>query len=315
MAIEIANQLAARGHSVYFALLNNQLQQARYWTWHPNVRVVTHQSTYAMRPERFLITSPHSIFRAQPGKTVMHLQMLEHMFRPHDIAWVRTCNATYRYPAPLLSISRWNMDTLAETHRPLGTMRHIGNGVTAHDFPRPVNEGLREPTTVLVEGWAAYNPCKDTDRVAPLVASRLKQDGYRVIAYGGYPPADYLDVIDEFHLRPTLAEINTLYERASVLVKASRYDARSCSPVEAMAKGCPTARAIVKGDDDLIHDVNCLRVGYEDVDGLYASAKSILEDAELRGRLVLAGYQHIDTECVWGRWIDIIEDTLERVAI
>ena len=315
VAVEIANGLAERGHSVYFALLNNRTH-TDYWAWHPGVRVVTHQSTYAMRPERILVTSPHSIFRAAPGKTVIHLQMLEHLFRPDDIVWRRTCEAAYKYPAPLLSISRWNIDTLALAgYRSPETMRYIGNGVSSRDFPRLSDEGLRELKTVLVEGWVAYNPCKDTDRVAPQVVRRLKEDGYRIVAYGGFPPTDYQDAIDQFHLRPNLGQLNTLYAQASVLVKASRYDARSCSPVEAMAKGCPTARAIVSGDDDLIDDVNALRVDYEDVDGLYLAAKRILEDGDLRARLVARGYQHIDTECVWGRWIDVIEQTLEKAAI
>lgn len=309
MAVEIANHLALRGHKVLFYVLRRD-GDPRYWRWHSRIQVVHQKPSHY---DVILITSPHGIHLAEPGKTVLHLQMLEHMFAPNDGNWLKTCEKMYRYPAPLFTISGWNRRELLTTFgRDPGLTQYIGNGVSEDDFPR---EPVKKPTqkTVLVEGWASYNQCKDTDRLAPKVALRLKQDGYKIVSYGLCPMTDYKDAVDEFHLCPKIKKINELYAGATILLKASRYDARSCSPVEAMTKGTPTARALVEGDDDLVDYYNCLRVPYEEKP-LYEAARTLLEEDTLRQSLANFGMVHLNNECTWPRWIDQIENKLREVA-
>ena len=81
--------------------------------------------------------------------------------------------------------------------------------------------------------------------------------------------------------------------------------------MEAMAKGTPTARAIIMGDDDLIHDVNCLRCSYKE-EALYDISKQLLTDVELWNRTVQNGYRHIQ-EYSWDYWMDRVSSILEGV--
>lgn len=308
VAVEIANQLAERGHKVLFHLLNRQGDR-NYWRFHPKIAICTNRP----RHDVVLITSPHSIDLAEPGHTVIHLQMLEHMFSPHNQAWVKQCERLYTYPAPLFTISQWNRRELIHKYRrdPEQTI-YIGNGVSEVDFPR--EPGIpKDSRTVLVEGWGAYNPCKDTERLAPRVAYRLKQYGFRIVSFGIINPTDYTEVPDQFHLRPSQQHINQLYREATILLKSSCYDARSCSPVEAMTKGTPTARALIEGDDDLTNGYNCLRVPYNE-DKLFVAAMDLLESPGLRENLAENGFEHLQQHCCWGPWVDLIEAKLLEVA-
>lgn len=274
VAIAIANRLAVRKHDVEFVVLKRfSPTQKHYWRWHPNVRVVNRPGNhYQVR----LITSPHSMHLARPRRTVLHLQMLEHMFAPQNKQWRQQCEAMYTHPAPMFSISSWNIEELKANYgRTDANTIYVGNGVDEIDFPRPNQSVIESPRDyILVEGWHNYNPCKDVDRLAPKVAARLKKERkIRIVGYGVVPPTDYLDVLDEFHLCPTLPKMLQLYRGAKFLLKASMYDARSCSPVEAMALGVPTVRALHKGDDDLIGGFNCYRSDYNEQNLFYEAER------------------------------------------
>lgn len=313
MAIAIANRLAARGHDVEFTVLKRfSPTQRNYWRWHPQVRVMTRPgSQYHVR----LITSPHSIHMARPRRTVLHLQMLEHMFSPSVREWRKQCEAMYTHPAPMFSISAWNIDELKGTYgRTDANTFYIGNGVDHIDFPRPEKSVIDSPRDyILVEGWHNYNPCKDVDRLAPKVAGRLKKEyGIRVIGYGVVAPMDYRDVLDEFHVAPSLAKMVQLYRGAKFLLKASLYDARSCSPVEAMALGVPTVRAIHMGDDDLIGGFNCYRSLYNEQDLYYEASRMFVPGG---GFLHYAEmHDYVNEFLDWARHIDSLEAKLKEVG-
>lgn len=235
-----------------------------------------------------VITSPHTIDmvrKINAKKTFLFCQMAEHLFRPHDRKWQAQCRNFYIAPFPMLSISKWNIEMFEKQFGRTAPTHYIGNGVNVQDFP--IDSSVKDGKTVLVEGWECSNPSKDVDHVAPNVARRLKDEGYTILAYGALPIKVLPSVPDEYHEKPDMKTLNELYSRATILLKASKYDARACAPVEAMTKATVTARAIIEGDDDLIHGVNCLRSEYS-FDGLYASAKSLLESPDLRGELSAA---------------------------
>lgn len=310
--VAIANGLAKRGHTVYL----QPLQQHRGGTefkFHKNVRV----GPLGELPERTLITSPHSIHLARHKKTVVHLQMMEDMFRPNDSAWRSKCFQTYNFPGRLLSISEWGANVLRKWGRN-GRIDYIGNGVDFDSFPVAENARKASRPTVLVEGWNAYNPTKDVARLAPRAAHLLRQRGIRVLAYGLQEPADHLDGFDSYYKQPTLEILNQLYAQSWVLLKASVCDARSCSPVEAMTKGTPTLRVIKLGDDDLIHGKNAIRHDYAElqslgesgVEDLANAVQSMLENVQLQEQLTEGGFEHLRTHCNWDRWLEVIEAAL-----
>lgn len=257
-----------------------------------------------------VVGSPHSgwVERYITGnqRLFYFLQMDERLFRPGDQVWARQCEQIYKSKHPIICGASHVMTAILRTGR-TGEIHYLGDGVNLAHFPIKPKRGFNN--TVLVEGWECSNPAKDTDYLAPQVAQRLKKElGCTVLAYGFSPLKRYSDVPDEYHYRPDLATMNALYECADVLIKASRYDSRALSPMEAMTKGTVTARAIVAGDDALLNGINCLRSGYE-LPGLYENARALMTDHDLRKSLsdTCIGYvQKYD----WDYWGEKLKEIL-----
>ena len=259
-----------------------------------------------------VITSPHGIHLtddpACPKRVVLFLQMLEHLFRPADAGWQRLCRRMYASRHPLISISQWNIERMGQEFGRTGPTYYVGNGVNIRDFPSTYWWCDKDFKTVLVEGWEATNPTKDTDHVAPRVAAALKRSGYRIVAYSAHPLVTHADVPDEYYQRPSLERLNDLYNRAAILLKASKFDARSCAPMEAMTKGTPTVRAIIHGDDDLLHEYNAVRTRY-DYQDMLLGAVGLLKSPDYYFELRENCFKHLHANS-WDVWMPIINDIL-----
>lgn len=303
--IEWANRLT-QWHEVYLHNLKGQERPA----WIAIDPRVTLCGDSMAGMDALIITSPHSIHFAQrpdrPAKVFLFLQMLEHLFRPHDKAWNDACHAMYSLPYPMFSISQWNMQYLEPLRQ--APMHYIGNGVNLDDFP--IDTTGKEERTVLVEGWEAGNPTKDIRHLGPAVAQILRRKGIRILAYGAADIRTNRWVPHEYVKRPSLAVMNQMYRQASVLIKASLCDARSCSPMEAMTKGTVTARAINDGDDDLVHRVNCLRSRYE-LAPLQQNAEKLLADGELRQNLANTCLGYVQ-QLSWDYWMHQINHIISQ---
>ena len=306
--MEWANRLELRGHEV-FLYYPKYTRHPDWFRLSPTISVFK-SSAGLEEMDRLIICSPHDIDlmygKHQARKTSLFLQMLEHLFQPQSIVWKRTCNRMYSSDLPMFCISQWNADYIREKFPNRGPIYMVGNGVNLEDFP--LDPYRKDGKTILVEGWNASNPSKDVDSLGPNVAAELKLRGYTVLAYGTAPPRILSGVPSEYIVNPTTSQMNDLYRRATILVKATKYDARSCSPMEAMTKGTVTARAIIQGDDDLADGYNCLRVGYNEED-LYQAAVRLLEDGELRSRLAWNCLQYVQ-DYSWDYWMDQIERRL-----
>lgn len=279
-----------------------------YCPWmHVKVRTVV-RPIHITLADLVVIGSPHSIhLERKAKKSLVFMQMVEHLFTKNP-SFHTQCNAFYNSPNLLLSISKWNIDYLLEQGR-AGEIQYIENGINLIDFPIKKTE---KKDVVLVEGWESGNQAKDPEHIAPQVAERLRQDGYRILAYSQKPLMTLKHVPHEYYYRPSLHQMNELYSRAKILLKATKYDARSTAPMEAMTKGTPTARAIIQGDDDLIDGVNCRKVEYN-VEKLYEAAKFLLTDT--------TSYDIISNECInyiskmgWEEKIKEINNILEAYA-
>lgn len=274
-------------------------------TWLPLKVRTTNRIGVLRQADLVVIGSPHSIHLERfARKSVIFMQMVEHLFT-NNKTFHEQCKAFYNSPNLLLSISKWNIDYLIEQGR-VGEIKYIRNGINLVDFP--IIRQQKE-NAVLIEGWESGNKSKDSEHVAPQVAERLRAEGYKILAYSQKPLMTFKHVPHEYHKCPSLAQLNNLYGRAKILIKASHFDARSTSPMEAMTKGTPTARAIDLGDDDLIDGVNCLRVPYGNVEDLYNIAKKLLTDDELYGIISNECVRYIETQN-WDTYIVEISDIL-----
>ncbi len=299
--LEWANRLADLHEVHLFSLKGGECS----WFAISQKVLIVHNTDTLSQCDCLIITSPHSVHLAThtyPRKKFAFMQMCEHLFRPKDTAWQLLCKKFYTVPFPLLSISQWNIDVVKKQYGRQGITHYIGNGVNLQHFP--ISHKPKDGTTVLVEGWESGNPSKDPEHIAPKVAAMLKDKGYKIIAYGGLPLKTMAFVPDEYYHRPSLEKMNELYERATILIKASKYDARSCAPVEAMTKGTVTARAIYEGDDDLIDYQNCYKVPYT-VAALFQAAFGLLRNHHKRNQLSKNCIHHVET-FGWDYWMPII---------
>jgi glycosyltransferase involved in cell wall biosynthesis len=251
-----------------------------------------------------IVCSPHGIefmLSIYPFKRkFVFCQMLEHMFQPDYSEWSRVCHLFYSAPYTMFSISKWNMDYMNRIY----DTYYIGNGINLIDFP--ISEKQKDFKTVVIESPEPGNPCKDVNRLALRVASRLQKEGYEIIGYGNTRP----QMSFEFHVNPSLQKLNDLYERATILIKATKYDARSTAPIEAMTKGTVTARAIIQGDDDLIHGKNCLRCDYDE-ESLYKISKYLLTHEE-ETRFYADACRKYAKENTWEKVINQVNEILCR---
>lgn len=258
-----------------------------------------------------IITSPHSIEYADrkdcPPRVFLFMQMAEHLFRANDKTWYKRCEQFYKSPHPMFCISKWNITMLRVNFERTGPIHYIGNGVNTDDFPI---EKKWPSNTILVEGWEPGNVSKDIDNIGPKVAKRLRDYGFQILAYSHLPLKTLTTVPHEYYERPSLEKMNELYRRASIMIKATKFDARSCAPVEAMTKGTVTCRAIIQGDDDLIDGENSLRVDYNE-DELFEAVMRLSNDAELYKKLSQSCVKYV-TENSWDKVMSEVNQIISK---
>lgn len=306
--MEWANRLT-QWHEVY--LYNLKVEQPCYW-FEISDKVKICDITAMWEADCVILTSPHSSHLLDlvlpHQKCFTFLQMMEHLFRPHDPTWLAECKKFYTSKYPMFSISLWNIDWMENKFGRTAPLHYIGDGVNLDEFP--IDDSPKDGKTVLIEGWECGNPSKDVHYISHDVAGRLRDDGYRIVAYGSIQRKTNKHIPHEYHCKPSIQLLNNLYREATILIKATLYDARACAPMEAMTKGTVTARAIIAGDDDLIHEENCLRSGYN-ADELYNNAKRLLTDTGLRERLSKSCIDYVK-KYDWNYWIKVVNDVITK---
>lgn len=301
-------RLKKLGHDVGLFVENGKLQ----CTWYDlsGITVTADHSAYK-HYDCIVIGSPHSIWlqdHIRPHqKCFLFMQMVEEYFRPGNALWKKQCEQFYLSKYPIIHGSRWGEEHCRNLGRTC-EMHYIGNGVNFEHFP--IINKPKDGKTILLEGCFNNNPAKDVDRIAYKTAMRLRKEfGFTVKAYGFDLPNIEASMLDEYICRPSLTEMNRLYEEATILLKATKYDARALSPVESMTKGTVTVRSIIMGDDDLIQGYNCLRGNYNNPDQFLQFAKSILEHTPQREKLAKNCIQYVQEQCNW----DTIIDKLNKI--
>ena len=312
---EWANHLSRRGHSVTLQIIRPAGYRWDNWIdIDSTVRIQVGQAINLNGYDTAVATFPAAALAMDADssfcKKFYFLQMAEHLFDPNP-AWHNLCFQSYKVKMPIIGISKW-VEEEVRKHRGDGKMYYVGNGVSDDFKPGQKDEGL----TVLVEGWGGYNDAKDVDLLAPRVAEVLHREyGAKIIAFSQFPLSfhkkakQYEYILSEYHEAPSREALVRLYQRPTFMLKASRYDARSCAPVEAMKCGTVTVRAIERGDDDLIDMANCRKVGYDFNELLYA-AKSIINVPDFRLSLESAAIEYATRVLNWETRISEIENIL-----
>jgi hypothetical protein len=253
---EWANRLQAFGHKV---ILYNQAGPVRC-DWMTITCKIVNTTSLLDKSDLLIITSPHGAFllaKDKPAKKVVFLQMLEHLFNITNKSFFDSCLALYTTKYPLISISQWNIKFLQNKYQRKGPIHYVGNGVNLDDFS--ISNKPKEGKIALLESPEPTNMAKDTEKIAVQVAKNLIEKGWTIKGFGLQAAKD--NIYTEYFTKPSLEIMNRLYDEATIMIKATKYDARSTAPLEAGTKGTVTIRGIIEGDDDL-NDSNSFKTGY-----------------------------------------------------
>ena len=315
--VEWANHLSRRDHAVTLQIIRPAGYRWDNWIdIDSTVRIQVGQAINLNGYDIAVATFPAAALAMDADssfcKKFYFLQMLENLFDPNP-AWHKLCFQSYKVKMPIIGISKW-VEEEVRKHRGDGKMYYVGNGVSDDFKPGQKDEGL----TVLVEGWGGYNDAKDVDLLAPRVAEVLyKEYGAKIIAFSQFPLSfhkkakQYEYILSEYHEAPSREALVRLYQRPTFMLKASKYDARSCAPVEAMKCGTVTVRAIERGDDDLIDGLNSWVCPY-DYNTFLQYAKSACEvyDKHAFQELSRYGLEYAARELSWETRMNEIENIL-----
>lgn len=305
---EHCNGLAARGHAVTFISTDGQPI-----SWLPmfcEQRPLGDPGAgYDVVVGTAINTWPIAQKIAGEARTVGFLQMAEWLFAPKDSDPYRALMRDFATPIDVMAISGW-LAELAETV-PGRKVYPIRNGIDTRLFyPEPFADVPQDGAIRVVLEGLTPNPAKDVDDMAARAVRRLRWDGGYKIVTGGFSQFNVqLFEYDQFWHNPPQHVIRKIYSSGDIFLKATRYEGRPGPDMEAMACGAVVCRAIGTGDDDLINDVNCLKVGYGDFDGFLENFRRLCDDADLRKRLRDGGLEYAKSH-PWEGAIDLVEEAL-----
>lgn len=273
--IDMSSKLQDRGHHVVFHSLETGSEDDMKWA---NLKVFTTVGTnlYLLGYDVVICGSPviANAIKDYPVKKFLFLQMAEELFKPGDTTWYTECMQAYYSGMPIITISHWLIYRL----------RSMGVNSVIHYIDLGVDEQFMnknlDRSYILVANWNAQNPAKDVDALGPRVAQFLKKKyNVKVAAYGADPMQWYTDIPDLYVQGADTTDLVELYNRSLFTVQATKYDCRSYVGLESISCSTPVCRAIINGDDDILHLKNAVRCNYS-IDELLFWADKMYSDHE-----------------------------------
>ncbi len=240
------------------------------------------------------------------GIPVYFVQDIETSYYPNDEAVRDAVVASYRHEFRYMTISGWNRDFLAE----LGLeAKLIPPGIDLARFRRlPGIE--RRKDMVLALGRS--QPLKNL----PLTIAAwraLAEPRPELCLFGIEPGLVAAEPGVRYVEAPSDAEVNELFNAATVFVQTSIHEGFCLPPLESMATGGAVVCTDAHGNRDFCRDgENCL-IPASDAGAVASALARVLSDPLLRDRLGTAG-KATAAEYAWSRRLDALEDFLGAVA-
>lgn len=307
---EHLNRLAARGHDVGLYSLAGQpdwfpldVEVQTFPGWEELTRALAGQDAIKVAT---WWRSALPVWRAtrHRGIPVYFVQDVETSYYPDDPRSQARVLDTYRSEFRYMTISGYNRDGLAE----LGvTAEIVAPGIDLDTF-RPTG---RERSDAMLLAIGRGNHLKNLD---------LTVDAWKALG-AGRPELCLFGIEPELGSRhgaryvtaPSDAEVNELFNQATIFLQTSRHEGFALPPLEAMATGAAVICTDAHGNRDFCVDgQNCLMPG-PTVESVRGAIERLLGDGALRRRLGEAGMrtaQRYD----WGSRIDDLEAFLEAAA-
>jgi GT2 family glycosyltransferase len=240
------------------------------------------------------------------GIPVNFVQDIETSYYPDSERLQSAVLASYRPEYSYMTISSWNRDRLHE----LGLDAVlIPPGIALENF-RPLPDVARRADLVLALGRS--HPLKNLPLTLAAWRS-LPEPRPELCLFGIEPEVTPHEPRVRYVESPSDAEVNRLFNQATVFVQTSTHEGFCLPALEAMAAGCAVVCTDAHGNRDFCEDgTNCL-VPEREIGSVSRAIARLLRDNGLRERLGRAGIETA-ADYAWSRRIDALERFLDEVA-
>jgi glycosyltransferase involved in cell wall biosynthesis len=240
------------------------------------------------------------------GIPAYFVQDIETSYYPDDEQMRDAVLASYREEFHYMTISAWNRGRL----RALGLDAElIPPGIDLTNF-RPLDATARRDDMILALGRS--NPLKNL-RLTVDAWRSLPEPRPELCLFGIEPELAAGDPGIRYVTSPTDAEVNELFNQATLFVQTSTHEGFCLPVLEAMATGAAVVCTDAHGNRDFCEDGrNCLMPD-ADQRAITAAMARLLEDPLLREQLGSAGVQ-TTMQYAWSERIDALEAFLHRIA-
>lgn len=286
-----ANRLLEKGYSVKILSLNNK----NNGSWFPNQKVEIipyREAKKILQSEKIdilIATSCSTAFTVDMAKArrkIYFVQSDESRFFPENPKLCEIIKKTYTLPIEYMTEAKWIQKWLKDE---FGHESHyVPNGIDLELFKKvepivPKSNKLR----ILIEG-SINVPFKGMDD-AHAAVKNLGCELW-IVSNNGKPKKDWK--YNKFFESVPYGKMNEIYSSCDIFLKMSRVEGFFGPPMEAMACGCAVVVGKVTGFDEYIKDdYNALVVEQGDIEGARKAVKRLIEDIDLRKRLIENGYR------------------------
>ncbi len=207
-----------------------------------------------------------------------------------------------------VTISKWCQRWLKDTYHK--DAKYVRNGIDLSYFALKKRDFNSGKIRILIEGdcAVAYKGVDDSFRIA----NALDKDRFEIwyMSYNEAPKDWYR--VDKFLHRIPYEEVGSVYGECHILLKSSTLESFSYPPLEMMATGGFVVAVQNDGNSEyLVNDANCLIYEYGDTEAGIAAINKIVNDDELRTRL-LEGSGNTVAE---REWRAIEDDVLKMYGV
>jgi glycosyltransferase involved in cell wall biosynthesis len=310
---EHLNRLAARGHDCTLYTLDDsgpdwfdvRVPVRRFKRYEPllaelgelrGIKVATWWNT----------SLPVWLASMERGVAASFVQDIETSYYP-DPAWHGRVLASYREEFALVTTSGWNRDRLRELAL---NPEVVSPGIDLEVF-RELDGVQRRDDLVVAIGRGHW--IKNLDLTVDAWKALGDPPPAELRLYGSEPDTEKRFPFLPYVMRPNDEEVNHLLNEATMFVQTSQHEGFCLPPLEAMAAGCAVVCTDAHGNADFCVDgENCL-MPEATVEAVAAAIRRVLEDRELRERLVANGRETV-ARYGWEARIDALERFYESVA-
>lgn len=327
---EYANRLAERGHQVTLIyplrLQTNLLYRLKkslirfydrvtgnrpelYYTPIPEVAVLTVNKICdkylpdadAVIAVGWQTAEPVCHLAAEKGRKFYLLQSFETYFKNRQAVL-----QTYHLPLQKIAISGWIIDELRKINEE--AEGRMPNAIDSSEFYLE-NQNSQRTIDILM----LYHPAKikgAQDAFTIFKQLKKKRPGLMVSLIAARRPFHLLPAWIRTHIRPSVNELRQLYNQSRIFLHTSYWEGWPLPVMEAMACGCAIVAYQNRGVlEYLVHDKNALLAPVGRIEQLKQLALSLLDNEELRVKLVKNGLDTIK-KYSWESSADILEKIL-----